>query len=76
MTVFGELYGYIRERKRYRLLPVLIPVLVVHGLIVASQGVIQALQSLQSVASALSSKFSSGFAAAWARPHLRHSRRA
>jgi Family of unknown function (DUF5989) len=76
MSLFGELQDYIREYKRYWLLPVLIPILIVHGLIVGFKSVIRALQSLGSAAPALSRKLHGGFVTAWARLPLRHSRRA
>ena len=75
MSIFGELFDYIRARKRYWLLPVLIPTVVVHGLMAASKTVIRALQSLRPVTPAPSRKLEGGFVAAWSRPHLRHSPR-
>jgi hypothetical protein len=69
-------YDYIRARKRYWLLPVLIPALLVHGCVVASRNVMRAMQRLEFRLPALSRKLQSAFAAAWVPPHLRHSRRA
>jgi hypothetical protein len=74
MTSLGELYEFIRRRKRYWLLPFFIPILAFYALVMASKAVMNALQNLPSAWSVLFRKTQNGLAVTWARAHLRYSR--
>jgi hypothetical protein len=74
MTSLGELYEFIRRRKRYWLLPFFIPILAFYALVIASKAVMNALQNLPSAGSVLFRKSQSGLVVNWARTHLRYSR--
>lgn len=76
MSFPGELYEFIRERKHYWLLPVLIPILVFHELLNASKNIMGGFQNLRSVSPSSSSKLHNGLVVTWSRLYLRHSRRA
>jgi Family of unknown function (DUF5989) len=74
MNSVGELYAFIVQRKRYWLLPILVPILALHALVTASKTLTRPFQAVGAVSPALLRKLHGSLVVTWTRSHSLHSR--